>query len=302
MKLCIKCGTEGHTNRNCREPVTSYGVIVYRRAKEGEPKGRLHPFSQMECKRHVNPPNFHQKPCKEGELLFYLVERKDTIGFLNIVQGNYDTVSLQKSISALTCEERWKLQHWSFEELWTCAGTKKKDMQRCKYKFEQTVWAEILDQTQCHFREADYLIPKGRLVYHESAMECALREATEESGYAPGSIELLRLRPYEETFTGTDSKLYRNVYFIGRLKDDAKVAVNLGEDAAQSKEVQNMAWLNITECLTLIRDYHENQKAILSHAHKCLTDPAFQPIPVSLWAARSCSYSKICRSLISFRG
>ena len=293
IKLCIKCGAEGHANRTCREPVTSYGIIIYRHAKEGELKGRLHPFVQSPCNRHTEPPNFHQRPCRENEILFYLVERKDTIGFLNIVQGNYNETTLRYAVDQLTCEERLKLRVMPFETLWGIAGTRKKDMQYCKNRFQQTDWAAYLDRTQCLYREGDFLMPKGRLQYHESVMRCAIREFSEESGYPEDAVELLRMKPYQETFTGPDAKLYRNVYFVGRLKDTARVTVNLGDDVAQSKEVRNMGFFNIVECQALIRNYHYMKKHILMSVYRSLAEQTCDQAEYSKWFIRTSSYNRI---------
>lgn len=295
MKLCIKCGSEGHANRTCTQPVTSYGVLLYKYAKEGECSGRLHPFVQSDCKTHGNAENFERTVCRQNEILFYLVERKDTIGFLNIVQGNYDENKLSYALDQLTCEERCKIRNLPYENLWGIAGNRKKDIQRCCHKFSQVNWASVFDMFPCKHREGDYVIPKGRLQFHESIMHCAVREFSEESGYPEDAIELLRFNPYEETFVGTDSKLYRNVYFVGRLKENAQVTVHLGDDLAQSKEVRNMGWFTVQECKALLRDYHEEKKLIIDDLYAQLTYMPSEPLVYSEWIARTSSYDKIER-------
>jgi ADP-ribose pyrophosphatase YjhB (NUDIX family) len=282
VKLCIKCGLEGHTNRSCKGPVTSFGLVVFAKGKENVKKGRIYSHQITTCSVH-NPnitlenSSFQMTDSVPNEILFLLVERKDTVGFLNIIQGSYPDIEPYKSkkinryINELTCEERCKLVTWDFAHLWKVAGSDKKDANKAQLKFSALNIQSCLNNSTCLYEEADYLMPKGRLKYGESTKQCALREFSEETGYNKNDVELFNINPYSEQFIGTDGKMYRNVFYVARLKDDAKIMIQLGDDPNQSKEVRNLGWFNLTECHKLIRDYHQDKKDILSQVHSWIT-------------------------------
>ena len=274
IKLCIKCGGEGHTNRCCKEPVTSFGLVVFTRGRPGFPKGRIYLHEHTQCLHHKDVPDFCNRDSKSGEILFLLVERKDTVGFLNLVQGSYPEMEPYKSkkisryLGELTCEERNALTSWSFEELWKIAGSDKKDISKAQNKFKNLDIEKLVANSTCLYREADYLMPKGRLKFAESTRQCAIREFSEETGYSRNDVHLLSISPYVEQFTGTDGKTYRNVFYVAQLKDNAHIHTKLGEDPNQSKEVRNIGWFDIDECIELMRDYHQDKKDILVNAQE----------------------------------
>jgi len=275
IKLCIKCGLEGHTNRSCKGPVTSFGLIVYTLGKVC--KGRIYPYLHTPCKEHPKISNeddpFSPKEAVPGEILFLLVERKDTVGFLNIVQGSYPEVEpyktkkIQRFLNELTCEERHRLLTWSFADLWKVAGSEKKDVKKAETKFRNLDADNLINGCTCQHKEADYLMPKGRLKFAETTKQCALREFAEETGYNRKDVTLLDYPPYIEQFTGTDGKLYQNVFYIARLHEDAYIHTKLGDDPNQSKEVRNMGWFNLNDCMEIMRGYHQEKKDILKKAH-----------------------------------
>jgi 8-oxo-dGTP pyrophosphatase MutT (NUDIX family) len=274
IKLCIKCGGEGHTNRSCKEPVTSFGLVVFTRGRPGFQKGRIYSHKHTECPYHEKDHQVFE--CREsccGEILFLLVERKDTVGFLNLVQGSYPEMEPYKSkkitryLSELTCEERNALTRWEFEDLWKIAGSDKKDMTKAMAKFKNLDVNNLISNSTCCYREADYLMPKGRLKFAESTRQCAIREFAEETGYNRNDVHLLSIPPYIEEFTGTDGKMYRNVFYVAQLRNHARIHTKLGDDPHQSKEVRNLGWFNIDECLELMRDYHQDKKDILTNVH-----------------------------------
>lgn len=277
IKLCIKCGSDTHTNRSCKEPVTSFGLIVFTLGRPNFSKGRIYPHNCFPCTVHKEKDDhFSMKRSETGEILFLLVERKDTVGFLNLVQGSYPeiepykTKKINRYLNELTCEERDKLVNWDFESLWKIAGSEKKDVPKAQNKFRLLDVPKLLVNSSCHFNEADYLMPKGRLKFAETTRHCAVREFSEETGYNRNDVNVYDIPPYIEQFLGTDGKTYRNVFYLAELKDNATIHTKLGDDPHQSKEVRNIGWFNLDECKTLIRDYHQDKKDILQEAHSLI--------------------------------
>lgn len=281
IKLCIRCGSPDHTNKECKNPVTSFGLVVYKNSKYGSPKGRMYPFIKVPCTMHNDHPVANNivvdsTDNSNNSLLFFLVERKDTVGFLNLVQGSYSETEPYKSkkilkyLSELTCEERIKLQEMPFIDLWNIAGTKKRDYSKAEKKFTNLNISELLNKYPIHYQECDYIMPKGRLKYNETILDCALREFAEESGYSQSDVKIKNIPPYEETFVGMDGKLYKNVFFVAELKNNAHLKVRLGEDPNQSKEVRNMGWFSLPDCKKLLRDYHVKKLEILTSIYSAI--------------------------------
>ena len=57
-KYCNNCGNKGHLYRNCRHPILSYGIFIYTKEKNGE-----------------------YEPI--------LVERKDSLAYIEFFRGKY---------------------------------------------------------------------------------------------------------------------------------------------------------------------------------------------------------------------
>ena len=272
--VCVKCGGDNHTSKFCKEPVTSFGLIVYKRTTPKFTMGRMYPFKQEECAVHGKLESFKQEiPTKPNDIAFLLVERKDTVGFLNLVQGAYPdqdpykSKKIEKYVYELTCEERIKLRNVSFDELWKIAGSHRRDSSKARNKFVKLDIQNVLNKYPCLFREADYLPPKGRLKYGETVRECAVREFSEETGYSKSDVTVLPDSPFVEQFAGTDGKMYRNVFFIASLSESAKLMHTLYEDPSQSKEVRNVAWFSLNDCNKVIRPHHLARKEILRMAY-----------------------------------
>jgi len=68
---CGNCGNIGHVYRKCRFPITSCGVILYK----------------------INPEYVENKD-KIDRFLFLLIQRKDTLGYIEFLRGKYDEHNL----------------------------------------------------------------------------------------------------------------------------------------------------------------------------------------------------------------
>lgn len=88
---CNNCGKHGHTFKQCKNPITSYGVIMFRIA-----------------------------PNQERQYL--MIRRKDTLGYMDFMRGKY-SVSNQKYIlnmlQQMTVQEKEKLRKYTFDALWS---------------------------------------------------------------------------------------------------------------------------------------------------------------------------------------
>ena len=60
-KYCNNCGNKGHYYRNCRHPILSYGIILY-------------------------------KENKDNQINIVMVERKDTLAYIEFLRGKYKSI------------------------------------------------------------------------------------------------------------------------------------------------------------------------------------------------------------------
>ncbi len=88
---CNNCGNYGHVYNTCRHPILSYGIILFT----------------------VDPENV----CR-----IIMVERKDSLSFIEFIRGKYknhmNTDYIKLLVSRMTNEEKQKLLTNSFDELW----------------------------------------------------------------------------------------------------------------------------------------------------------------------------------------
>ena len=89
--VCNNCGKHGHTFKQCKNPITSYGVIVF----------RISPVSQ--------------------ERQYLMIRRKDTLGYIDFMRGKYSVSNqtyILNMIHQMTVQEKNKLKCFTFDELW----------------------------------------------------------------------------------------------------------------------------------------------------------------------------------------
>lgn len=278
-KICIRCGVRGHTYKVCYGPITSFGIIaIGKKDSINVPLGCLYKDTfDYTCNGNHVPENkkyciYKQKPTPD-EPYFLLVERKDSISFIGLVQGVYsddpDTRNsqLKQYVNTLTCEERYKLQNLSWNELWDIAGSSKKNKFNLEKKFN-SIKDQILDlitTTNCQYKSANYLMPKGRLKFKETTRQGAIREFAEETGYQQDDIVLLDVQPFEEVFIGINGQTYKNVFYMAEIKPTAQIRVPLSDIKEQSKEVRNVGWFTLNESLEKVRN--ASKKRILYDAY-----------------------------------
>ena len=92
-KYCNNCGNYGHVYKTCRHPILSYGIILY---TEGDGD--------------------------EGEKQIIMVERKDTLSYIEFLRGKYKSIYnleyLRLLFSRLSECEKKKLIENDFDTLW----------------------------------------------------------------------------------------------------------------------------------------------------------------------------------------
>ena len=87
--FCNNCGKTGHLFHQCKLPITSYGVIVFRPSLDG--------------------------------LQFLMIRRKDSFGYIDFMRGKYSPYNIyqiQKIVDEMSIQEKERILVEPFEQLW----------------------------------------------------------------------------------------------------------------------------------------------------------------------------------------
>ena len=87
--ICNNCGKQGHTFKQCKNPITSFGVIIFR----------------------IN----------QNQRQYLMIRRKDTLGYIDFMRGKYSVTNhkyILNMLKQMTVSEKHKLSSFTFYDLW----------------------------------------------------------------------------------------------------------------------------------------------------------------------------------------
>jgi len=279
---CNNCGKVGHMFHQCKMPITSYGLIVFRK----------------------NP--------LTNQLEYLMVRRKNSFGFIDFMRGKYTFSSayqLKLIINEMSNKEKQDILTKSFHELWSdmwgngngnggenelsssvMAPSSPQSPQspirysneeyNSKKKFEllrsgveidgkMVTLNELIEESGTNWEETEWEFSKGRKNQKEKELECALREFKEETGLQLKIQIIENIIPFEETFIGSNHKAYKHKYFLGY---ESNLEMDKQNDTShyQKTEISKIEWKTLEECLVHIRPYHLEKKEIITNVDKIL--------------------------------
>ena len=236
--LCNNCGNYGHLFYNCKKPITSIGILCYRY-------------------------NLEEK------IEFLLVQRKDTLGYVDFLRGkNSETnyFQLHNILREMTQEEFHLILTCEYKDLWYKLWNKVTETYDIKneekYNMIKQKNPELFQSSL--WTEPEWGFPKGRRNFKERDLECALREFEEETGYDRKNLHLIKnMNPCEEIFTGSNLKSYKHRYFLSYMKyEDTLMDTNF-----QKSEIGDMKWFSYEEAIQKIRPYNLEKIELLKDIH-----------------------------------
>ena len=262
---CGNCGKEGHLYRDCHKPITSFGIICFRR---------------------VN----YIASSSDYSAEIILVRRKFTIGFMEFIRGKYQTEDdeyILKLLEMMTIKEKNEIKHIrDYEVLRANLGTDKdtpsykREKTDGKTKFDSLLSNGKLDKLiekslkgDINWTEAEWGIPKGRRSNGEADIDCATREFIEETGVSNICV-FKNIIPLEEVYTASSGIKYRHIYYFAEYIDPTtqKLAID-STNPDQFNEISNLRWTSEKKCGYLIRPYYTSKLSIIKKAFqiiKCL--------------------------------
>jgi 8-oxo-dGTP pyrophosphatase MutT (NUDIX family) len=253
---CNNCGKQGHSFHQCKLPITSYGVIVFRSSDYGAQ--------------------------------FLMIRRKDSFGYIDFIRGKYSPYNIyqiQNIINEMSISEKERILTEPFDTLWRQMWG---DVLSNQYKNEEQISCkkmelirtgviinnelitlkDLIDKSTTRWEETEWEFPKGRRNFKEKDLECALREFEEETGILSSKITVVEnVLPFEEIFIGTNHKSYKHKYFLSYMNEPEEYLNNF-----QITEVSKIEWKTINQCLEAIRPYNLEKKELIININKVLQE------------------------------
>jgi len=248
--FCSNCGANTHQLKQCTEPITSCGMILY------------------------------TFDVKKRKLMYLMICRKHTIGLVELTRGRYnpnDTQYIHTLCKLLTPGEAQMCLEKEHSELWgevwkdKLIKAEKSEFWKKETKNAETKWnnsKEIIKthilQTNFRYEYPEWGFPKGRRNYREKTIQTAMRELYEETHISGDSYTILNMEPVVEEYISYDGKSYRNIYYMARL--NAWVNLNVEDHL----EVSRIRLLTYDTCMNRIRTYEQYKKDLLDRVNNIL--------------------------------
>jgi len=245
---CSNCGSFGHFFRDCSEPITSLGIIAFRRPSEDT--------------THIE---------------WLLIRRRDSLGFIEIMRGKYDfrdITGIQSLIDQTTLSERERFLTKSFHELWAALwnGQASKrylsEYEQARRKFDLLVplLPHLYAASSTSWTEPEWGFPKGRRSSSETELACAFRETLEEAGLLRKHLTLVSGDALVEEFYGSNGVHYRHRYWLAETPPTLDVRMDpMNKD--QRREIGDVRWFSLQDAIEKIRPYNIEKRSLLNRAH-----------------------------------
>ena len=254
-KQCLNCNEYGHIYRNCKLPLTSYGVLLFSVSRD------------------------------EG-VKYLLIQRRNTFGYVEFIRANIKPTEhalISQLLGEVTVSEKRALLTQPFDllwrRLWLNSPTSERyaeEFTRSKQNFERLIKSRAF-RNACHVTPVlwdlpEWGLPKGKRNKNETDCACAFREMYEETGVSRDEYDLLETDPVEEVFQGTDNKQYRHVYYPCILKNPIRPVYIDQSNLLQQREVGDIKWMGLSEAVKAIRPYNTEKIRIIESCYS-LVDP-----------------------------
>ena len=286
---CSNCNKLGHYFRECREPVTSYGIIAFR---------------IVDNTTAVEPVVLNNV-CNSGfisaidpeKVEFLMIQRKDTLGYIEFMRGKYNINNsdyIQSLFNQMTNSELERIEAIDFETLWNSLWDYQISRQY-KQEYDNALekynllkaggiedmpvkkLAEYIESASREWTTPEWGFPKGRRSLRESEISCALREFGEETGLTETQCIIIKnLMPLEENFLGGNRIQYRHRYFLAYCRQNTQVKID-SSNKIMNREISDIKWVSYKDAMELIRPYNIEKRQILSVVNELLSNYIILP-------------------------
>jgi 8-oxo-dGTP pyrophosphatase MutT (NUDIX family) len=334
--ICANCGKMGHEFRTCTEPITSYGIInidiinntnemlilkdKFSTKKNTYFKIISHKYPEIKCYISDNiklgenqndiykldnetipyeeEDHIHKFCYYKDKILFMMVSRKFSLGFIEFIRGKYD-VSDAKTIINLfeqMYEEEIKyIKKNQYDDILYYFLNRRNEPKEivlnriyegryaneyCDAKIKFNILLKPSEDEnndvpldldfytkyiRPRYKNPEWGFPKGRRDKRtEENLTCACREFEEETGYKKDEYCVLnKIEPIEEKLVGTNGINYKHIYYLALNNRD----INRILQDYDTYEIGDIKWFTYDEAMAHIRKYHTEKKKILTRIY-----------------------------------
>tara|TARA_Y100000741_G_scaffold96554_1_gene71730 strand:- start:329 stop:1162 length:834 start_codon:yes stop_codon:yes gene_type:complete len=252
INYCSNCGKSGHIYKNCKNPIISYGIMLF---------------------KYYN-----------NNLYLLLVQRKDSISYIEFIRGKYSITNTNKLLTILsniTKTELSNILNNNFDSLWHKlwssnidkvsvlkfekeynSSLKKFNFIKCRNNTINIY--DILTLLKINYNDTEWGIPKGRRNNQESDLVVAIREFEEETNIKSSEYKLIdSLSPIRERFVGTNNIKYDHIYYIAVCNDNLIPYIDKN-NINQIIEIKDINWFTQENSIKYIRKYEIEKKKVIN--------------------------------------
>ena len=291
FRACTNCSKIGHDYKHCREPTTSWGIILVKlcdiKVQHGKysVKHNESGFNNLDGISIRTKNELKNIGYNADSIRFLMVSRKHSLGYVEFIRGRYKPENIEGIIfmfQQMMPKEILKIGKKNFDALWDDFWLD--DIKKQFYKREYTESKGKFDQlknktgvelsldfyvqnVKSHYDAPEWGFPKGRKTKGEGDIECAIREFCEETNMSKDDIKIVQnIKPIVEDITGTNGIKYRHIYYLAEAVTDTKPEID-SHNKTQSSEIGDINYFTYDEANSVIREYHIEKKKILTNIY-----------------------------------
>lgn len=294
-KYCSNCGKNGHEFKDCKNPITSYGIILLsfnqpELLNEESINGDINNFeigAESDGIRGKNIKEVEIFSTYKNTIKFLLIRRKHTLGYIEFIRGRYKIDNIDGIIflfQQMTRDEIKKIEELSFDELWNdlWGNSEKKNLFIQEYQKASTKFNELktnntelglafyVKNVSPAWDQAEWGFPKGRKNKTETNLESAIREFEEESNINEIDYKIINeIKPLIEEFIGTNGVKYKHIYYVAMYNSKKRPEIN-PTNTHQSGEIGAIGFYTYDELIQMIRPYHIERKKLITRLYMYL--------------------------------
>ena len=234
-------------------------------------------------------------------LEFLLIQRRDSLGFIELIRGRFKTNDVDYIIlhlKGITENERERYRDGPFDVLWNSLwGLNVNHLYKNEFENAKAKWETIhkgVTDAQGKFWTVDDMIaaagspqatpewgfPKGRRDAQESDYVCAMREMFEETGVKEKDvIPIQNLEPLTESFLGSNHVHYCHKYYLVWVPSDLNIHFDSSNDHMR-REISNIQWFPLDQAVARIRPENVEKREVLLRAASLFRNLCAFPVQI----------------------